>query len=201
MLPGFTSFWDGERPTGIEDNMLPVNDYLSSAASGDLPDVSWVVPTAVNSEHPHGPSTIQTGMAYVTRLINAAMEGPDWGSTAIFLTWDDWGGFYDHVEPPRVDENGYGLRVPALVISPWAKPGYIDHTTVSFDSYLRLIEDRFVNGRRLDPKTDGRPDSRPTVRERVAGSLLDAFDFGQEPLPPLVLNPWPWDTPEPHDSF
>ena len=201
VLPGFTSFWDGERPTGIEDNMLPVNDYLSSAASGDLPDVSWVVPTAVNSEHPHGPSTIQTGMAYVTRLINAAMEGPDWGSTAIFLTWDDWGGFYDHVEPPRVDANGYGLRVPALVISPWAKPGYIDHTTVSFDSYLRLIEDRFVNGRRLDPKTDGRSDSRPTVRERVAGSLLDAFDFGQEPLPPLVLNPWPWDTPEPHDSF
>ncbi|HLB39751.1 MAG TPA: alkaline phosphatase family protein [Actinomycetota bacterium] len=201
VLPGFTSFWNGERVSGIKDNMLPVNDYLAGAASGELPSVSWIVPTAVNSEHPHGPSTIQTGMAYVTRLINAAMEGPDWNSTAIFLTWDDWGGFYDHVEPPRVDINGYGLRVPALVISPWVKAGSIDHTTLSFDSYLRLIEDRFLDGQRLDPETDGRPDSRPTVRERFADPVLGAFDFSQEPLPPLVLDPWPWDTPEPHPSF
>jgi phospholipase C len=87
------------------------------------------------------------------------------------------------------------------VNSPYARSGTIDHTTLSYDSYLRLIEDRFLDGRRLDPKTDGRPDSRPTVRERVAGSLLGAFDFGQEPLAPLVLNPWPWDTLEPQPSF
>ncbi len=201
VLPGFTSFWNGERTSGVQDNTLPVNDYLAGAASGDLPSVSWILPTAVTSEHPHGPSTIQTGMAFVTRLVNAAMQGPDWNSTAVIVTWDDWGGFYDHVVPPRVDRNGYGLRVPALVISPWAKPGYIDHTTLSFDSYLRLIEDRFLDGQRLDPATDGRPDSRPTVRERLANPMRAAFDFNQEPLPPLVLDPWPWDTPEPHPSF
>jgi phospholipase C len=140
-------------------------------------------------------------MAYVTRLINSAMEGPDWGSTAIFLTWDDWGGFYDHVRPPRVDDMGYGLRVPGLIISPYARSGYIDHTTLTFDSYLRLIEDRFLGGQRLDPKTDGRPDSRPTVRERIANPLAKAFDFAQDPQPPLVLEPWPWKQPEPYPSF
>jgi phospholipase C len=133
----------------------------------------------------------------VTRLINAAMSGPDWDSTAIFLTWDDWGGFYDHVVPPHVDRNGYGLRVPGLVISPYAKEGSIDDTTLSFDSYLRLIEDRFLDGQRLDPRTDGRPDSRPTVRERLAGDVTNAFDFHQAPRDPVILDPWPWHAPEP----
>ena len=201
VLPGFTSFWNGERADGIEDNVRPVDEYLASAADGSLPSVSWIFPTSATSEHPSSASTIRTGMAYVTRLVNAAMEGPDWGSTAIFLTWDDWGGFYDHVVPPRVDGNGYGLRVPALVISPWAKPGSIDHTTLSFDSYLRFIEDRFLAGERLDPKTDGRPDARPTVRERLANPVRKAFDFSQDPLPPVVLDPWPWSDPEPWTSF
>jgi phospholipase C len=200
VLPGFTSFWDGERD-GVEDNIQPVDEYLASSADGSLPSVSWIFPTAATSEHPSSRSTPRTGMAYVTRLVNAAMRGPDWNSTAIFLTWDDWGGFYDHVVPPRVDGNGYGLRVPALVISPWARAGSIDHTTLSFDSYLRFIEDRFLGGQRLDPATDGRPDARPTVRERIANPLRKAFDFSQEPLPPLVLEPWPWNDPEPWTSF
>ena len=123
------------------------------------------------------------------------MQGPDWNSTVIFLAWDDWGGFYDHVVPPTVDQNGYGLRVPGLVISPFAKKGFIDHQTLSFDAYLKLIEDIFLNGQRLDPKTDGRPDPRPTVRESVStlGDLLQEFDFNQTPLPPLILqiNPRP----------
>jgi phospholipase C len=121
------------------------------------------------------------------------MQGPDWDSTAIFLTWDDWGGFYDHVVPPRVDHNGYGIRVPGLLISPWARAGTIDHQTLSFDAYLKLIEDLFLGGQRLDPKTDGRPDSRPTVREDepILGDLLNEFDFTQGPLPPLVLDPTP----------
>jgi len=93
------------------------------------------------------------------------MESALWDSTVIFLTWDDWGGFYDHVAPIRVDPNGYGLRVPGLTISPWVKPHTIDHRVYSQDAYLRFIEDIFLNGARLDPAHDGRPDSRPTVRE------------------------------------
>jgi phospholipase C len=117
------------------------------------------------------------------------MQAPDWKSTAIFLAWDDWGGFYDHVVPPRVDANGYGLRVPGLVVSPYARTGYVDHQVLSFDAYLRFIEDDFLGGARLDPATDGRPDPRPTVREDVPvlGDLRRDFDFSRTPQPPLVL--------------
>ena len=117
------------------------------------------------------------------------MRSKDWNSTAIFLAWDDWGGFYDHVVPPTVDQNGYGLHVPGLVISPYARPGYVDHQTLSFDAYDKFIEDDFLNGQRLDPKTDGRPDPRPTVRENVPilGDLTKDFDFTQAPRPPILL--------------
>ena len=201
VLPGFTSFWDRSRRDGIGDNLVPVDQYLAAAEAGTLPSVSWIMPAGANSEHPASASTVRTGQAYVTRLINAAMTSPDWSSTAIFLTWDDWGGFYDHVVPPRIDENGYGLRVPGLVISPYADQGAIDHTTLSFDSYLKLIEDRFLDGQRLDPKTDGRPDARPTVRERLANDITAAFDFTQDPRAPVLLEPWPWKEPEPWPSF
>jgi phospholipase C len=92
-----------------------------------------------------------------------------------------------------VDVNGFGLRVPGLVISPYARSGFIDHQTLTFDAYLKLIEDRFLDGERLDPATDGRPDSRPTVREdlEILGDLALAFNFDQEPLEPLILNPTP----------
>jgi phospholipase C len=129
------------------------------------------------------------------------MKGPDWDSTAILLGWDDWGGFYDHVKPPSVDENGYGLRVPGMVISPYAKSGYIDHQTLSFDAYDKFIEDLFLQGRRLDPATDGRPDPRPDVRENAArlGDLMTDFDFAQSPKAPLPLplhpGPGPASTP------
>jgi phospholipase C len=117
------------------------------------------------------------------------MRGREWKSTAIFLAWDDWGGFYDHVRPPRVDSSGYGLRVPSLVISPYAKRGFVDHQTLSFDAYLKFIEDDFLGGRRIDPKTDGRPDRRPDVREnaRVLGDLRKDFDFDQKVRRPLLL--------------
>ena len=113
------------------------------------------------------------------------------------MTWDDWGGFYDHVEPPRVDDNGYGLRVPSFVVSPYAKEGFIDHQVHSFDSYLKLIEDRFLGGERLDPATLSRPDSRPTVREEVEvlGDLTAAFDFDQPARPPMLLDPRPFANP------
>jgi phospholipase C len=153
--------------------------------------VSWVVPNGKVSEHPT--ALVSDGQTYVTTLINTLMSGPDWNSTAIFLAWDDWGGFYDHVTPPTVDLNGYGLRVPAMVISPYARRGYIDHQTLSFDAYVKFIEDDFLGGQRLDPKTDGRPDPRPTVRENasVLGDITKAFDFNQPPRPPLLLNPYP----------
>jgi len=168
-------------------NVRPIESFYAAARSGRLPAVSWVVPTNAVSEHP--PARVSVGEDYVTGLINTIMKGPDWKSTAIFLAWDDWGGFYDHVVPPTVDENGYGLRVPALVISPYAKRGSIDHQTLSFDAYAKFIEDDFLGGARIDPKTDGRPDRRPDVRENesILGNLAKDFDFNQKPRPPLIL--------------
>jgi phospholipase C len=132
---------------------------------------------------------VHQGQAYVTSIINAAMKSPDWDSTAIFLAWDDWGGFYDHVVPPAVDQNGYGLRVPSLVISPYAKRGYIDHQTLSSDAYLKFIEYDFLDGARLNPATDGRPGPRPDVREdeAILGNLEQDFDFNQTPRAPVLL--------------
>jgi phospholipase C len=146
-----------------------------------------VAPSGAVSEHP--PAPVSFGQSYVTSLVNAVMNGPDWKSTAIFLAWDDWGGFYDHVKPPNVDVNGYGLRVPAMVISPYAKHGYVDHQTLSFDAYDKFIEDDFLHGQRLDPATDGRPDPRPDVREnaKILGDLTRDFDFNQTPRKPHPL--------------
>ncbi len=90
------------------------------------------------------------------------MNSPDWNSTAIFLSWDDWGGFYDHVVPPVVDQNGYGLRVPGIVISPYARQGLIDHQILSHDAYNKFIEDDFLGGQRLDP--GHRRPARPAAR-------------------------------------
>ncbi len=177
-------------------NIRPLNSYFADAEAGTLPAVSWVTPSQADSEHP--PASVHQGQAYVTAIINAAMKSPDWDSTAIFLQWDDWGGFYDHVVPPAVDQNGYGLRVPAMVISPYAKSGYIDHQTLSSDAYLKFIEDDFLGGGRLNPKTDGRPDPRPDVREDVTilGNMANDFDFDQAPRKPVLLptNP-PTDSP------
>ena len=168
-------------------NIQPTKDFFHALRHNTLPEVSWVIPSGITSEHP--PARISDGVAYVTSLVNAVMRSQEWDSTAIFLAWDDWGGFYDHVVPPTVDQNGYGLRVPALVISPYARNGYIDHQTLSFDAYDKFIEDDFLNGQRLDPKTDGRPDPRPTVRENVPilGDLTKDFDFTQPPHPPVLL--------------
>ena len=118
----------------------------------------------------------------------------------------DWGGFYDHVAPPNADRNstsypvqGFGLRVPGLMISAWAKPGYIDHQTLSFENYAIFFENLFMNSARLDPAALGEPDARPDIRDEIRsvsfpngakehiGYLIDEFDFTQTPRPPLVL--------------
>jgi phospholipase C len=182
-LPSFTDV-AADRQLG---NVQDLSHFYSAARNGTLPAVSWIAPTQANSDHP--PANIRTGQAYVTNLVNTIMSGPDWSSTAIFLTWDDWGGFYDHVKPPTVDGEGYGFRVPALVISPYAKEGYVDAQTLSFDAYNRFIEDDFLGGARLDPATDGRPDPRPDVRETasILGNITADFDFTRPPRPPLFL--------------
>jgi phospholipase C len=189
-LPFFTTVHENQQ----RDNVQTYANFLAAAANGNLPSVSWIVPSRPVSDHPQGTKSLRNPQAYVTNLINTVMQGPHWSSTAIFLFWDDWGGFYDHVPPPELSDGmGYGIRVPALVISPWAKPGYIDHQTLSFDAYLKLIEDRFLSGQRIDPATDGRPDSRPSVRENepILGDIRNVFDFEQEPLPPLILPRFP----------
>jgi phospholipase C len=182
-LPGFTTVHEDDELSNVQ----PLSTFLLQAALGTLPDVSFVVPSDAVSEHP--PNLVSDGQAFVTNLVNGVMRGPDWSSSAIFVTWDDWGGFYDHVPPPQVDQKGYGIRVPGLLISPYARRGLIDHQTLSFDAYLRFIEDRFLGGQRLDPATDGRPDPRPVVREQlpILGDLRVEFDFTQAPRPPLIL--------------
>ncbi|MDA8203111.1 MAG: phospholipase [Chloroflexi bacterium] len=183
VLPGFGDVHADGQMADIRD----LSAYFAAAQAGTLPAVSWILPDPADSEHP--PALVSTGESYVTGIVNAAMASPDWSSTAIFLTWDDWGGFYDHVVPPTVDALGYGIRVPGLVISPYAKAGYIDHQTLSFDAYLKFIEDDFLGGQRLDPATDGRPDPRPDVRENAPqlGNLVADFNFSQPPRPPVVL--------------
>jgi phospholipase C len=180
-------YFDTVRRDEQLGNIRPLRDFYGQARDGTLLEVSWITPAQAVSEHP--PAPVTAGQSYVTGLINTIMRSPDWDSTAIFLAWDDWGGFYDHVRPPSVDAQGYGLRVPGLVISPYARQGYVDHQTLSFDAYLKFIEDDFLGGARLDPRRDGRPDPRPDVREDapILGDLARDFDFSQPPRPPLLL--------------
>jgi phospholipase C len=152
--------------------IVPNTRFASNAASGLLPAVSWVFPGYVNSEHPLYSAC--RGENWTVQQVNAVMQGPDWDSTVIFITWDDPGGFYDHVPPPEVDQFGFGVRVPLLIISPFAKPGYISPTEYEHSSLLKFVETRY----KLEPLTD---------RDRNANDMLDSFDFTQTPQPPLVL--------------
>lgn len=154
------------------EHVVPTSQFVLDARSGNLPAVSWVVVGSGRSEHP--PASICVGENWTVEQLNAVMQGPEWNSTVVFLTWDDFGGFYDHVAPPVVDNFGFGPRVPLLVISPWAKPGYVTHTTLEFSSILKFVEQRFG----LDPLT---------ARDAQSNDMLDSFDFTQDPLPPLIL--------------
>jgi hypothetical protein len=139
--------------------------------NGNLPNVCWIV-SGPTSEHP--PDSSCLGENWTVQQINAIMQGGDWDSTAIFVTWDDFGGFYDHVPPPKVDNFGFGPRVPLLIISPYAKRGYISHTQYEFSSLLKFAESRFKL-------------AALTARDTVANDMTDSFDFDQAARPPLVL--------------
>jgi phospholipase C len=156
-------------------NVKPYSQFEADALAGNLPAVTWLSPGGAMSEHP--PGSVIEGENWTVQQINAIMNGPLWDSTAILLTWDDFGGFYDHVPPQNVDVFGYGFRVPLIVISPYAKPGYISHVEASFDSINAYIEHLFNTG---------------CLTQRDCGDhtgLSDLFDYKQKPLPPLVLQP------------
>ena len=146
--------------------------FEADARAGRLPAFSWVTPTFAQSSHPPYPMCAAENW-FVSKM-TALMQGPQWSSSLVVLAWDDYGGYYDHVLPPTVDRYGLGLRVPLLIISPYAKHGYVSHTVYSFESVLKTFEE--IAG--LAPLTD---------RDHVAHDLLDSFDFTQKPAPPLIL--------------
>lgn len=168
-LPGFRKF---QQSSELMSHLVGMNQFYQDAKSGHLPQVCWIVPDPADSEHP--PNDSARGMWHVTALVNAIMQSSAWNNTVIIITWDDYGGFYDHVAPPAVDQYGYGPRVPALVISPYARPGLCCHTTFDFTSPLKLIEEHF----NLEPLTS---------RDGEANDMLDCFDFQQKPVAPDVI--------------
>ncbi|HLY18286.1 MAG TPA: alkaline phosphatase family protein [Bryobacteraceae bacterium] len=155
-------------------NIVNETQFVSDAASGNLASVNWVVTPNETSDHP--PKSVCAGENDTVARINAIMQGPQWGSTAILLTWDDFGGYYDHVPPPAIYTYGLGMRVPLIIISPFAKPANISHTLYSFESLLSFAENIFGLAPLLSTDT-------------LANNLADSFDFTQNPLPPLILQP------------
>lgn len=155
------------------EHVVSDDQFAIDAAAGNLPAVSWLV-TGPNNEHP--PSSSCQGENWTVQQLNTLMQGPDWATSAVFLTWDDFGGFYDHVAPPPMDLYGLGPRVPLLIISPYAQAGYISHTQYEFASVLKFIEERFG----LTPLTQ---------RDANANDTTDSFNFSQTPLPALILQP------------
>ena len=148
-------------------NVVPQARLRADIRRHRLRRVSWVIPPRGYNEHPGGPSVCK-GENWTVSLMNTLMRSRYWRNTAVFLTWDDFGGFYDHVVPPHVDVMGFGPRVPLLVISPWAKRGYIDHTTYEFSSVVTFIE-RLFGIHSLSP------------RDARAHSMMNAFDFSHRP--------------------
>jgi len=154
--------------------VIPETGVLTDIASGNLAQVSWVIPSGANSDHPRSGNG---GPSWVAAIVNALGNSSYWSNTAIIIAWDDWGGWYDHVPPPTLSNNGswgsgyvYGFRVPLIVVSPFAKPGYISHATHDFGSILNLVEKTF------GLPSLGYADSR-------ADDLSDCFDFNQSPIP------------------
>jgi phospholipase C len=156
-------------PERWAQHIFPVDDLVRHIKQDRLPPVTWVTPRFEVSDHPQ--YSFCWGENWTTKILNAIMESPMWKETAVFLTWDDYGGFYDHEPPPQVDAFGFGIRAPMLVISPYAKHGHVSHERAEFSSVVRFIEDNW-----------GLP--QLAERDRIATPLLDSFDFDQLPRPP-----------------
>ena len=153
-------------------HMFSVDDVVNDIREGLLPPVTWITPRFELSEHPE--YNFCHGENWTTKVIDAIMRSPMWESTAIFLTWDDYGGFYDHVPPPQVDDFGFGIRVPMIVLSPYSKQGVVSGELGEFSSVLRFIEDNWGL-------------TQLTKRDKQATPMLSAFDFEQEPREPDPL--------------
>ena len=152
--------------------IVDLREYFDDLENGTLPSVAYIVPSGA-SEHP--PGSIQAGERFVRTLITALMASDAWDSSAFSWTYDDWGGWYEHVAPPEVDEFGYGFRVPALLVSPYAKRGHVDSTVLDFTSYLKFIQHNW--GVAALAERDGN-----------ANNLLSAFDFNQPPREAVFLS-------------
>jgi phospholipase C len=155
-------------------HVFPVDSLVDDINHDRLPSVSWVAPTFEDSDHPKFKTSLCQGENWTTRVVNAIMKSPAWKDTAIFISWDEWGGFYDHVAPQQIDKFGLGFRVPLMVISPYALRGHIDHHWGEFSSVLRFIEENW-GLRSL------------TARDAGASDLSYDFSFTQRPLPPDPL--------------
>lgn len=166
----------------LHDRIVNMDQYYKDAADGTLPAVSFMVPSGA-SEHP--PGSIQAGETFVRTLINTLMRSSAWSSSAFMWTYDDWGGWYDHVSPPKVDQWGYGFRSPALLVSPYAKKGYVDHTTLDFTSELKFIEANWG----VAPLAK---------RDAAANNLTSAFDFSSPPRSAAVVSESRTTTPLPN---
>ncbi len=146
----------------------PQTNFFADVRAGKLPSMSWIAPQIANSD---GPGSDGSGPAWVGSIVEAVQKSPDWKSTAIVVLWDDWGGYYDHVAPPQLDMQGLGMRVPMIVVSPWAKRGYVSHTQYEFGSILKFVEETFALG------SLGTTDAR-------ANSIADCFDFSARAFRP-----------------
>jgi phospholipase C len=166
-------------------NVVNASQFETDIANGTLPEVSWLVDQDLNDEHPHVGGVCQ-GENWTVKKLNALMQSPLWSSSAVLFTMDDFGGWYDHVNPPRHygcdTQNPYGLgfRLPLIVISPYARPHFVFKETAEQASIPRFIEKIFGAQNALS-------DFDPAAQDGQANDLLNAFDFTQQPLPPLVL--------------
>jgi phospholipase C len=151
-------------------HIASTEQFVVDARAGSLPAVSWISSPSDYSEHP--PSSVCVGENWTVSLLSALGGGPSWKDSAVFLTWDDWGGFYDHVPPTQIDTYGLGFRVPLLVVSPYAKAGHIDHVRAEFSSVLRFIETDFQVASLTDRDKEGN-----------TTDLTQFFDWSQKPLP------------------